>query len=114
MTGGSLAADWGRSGSDRGGVAGGLSSRAMTGMSGDRGGVAGGLSSRAMAGMSNLSAMAMGVGVGVNPFGGPALAANPFAGGSLGGGSMSGGGGGGSDRYDAYTLKNPLLGARRY
>ena len=95
MTGGSLAADWGRSGSDRGGVAGGLSSRAMTGMSGE-------------------SAMAMGVGVGVNPFGGPALAANPFAGGSLGGGSMSGGGGGGSDRYDAYTLKNPLLGARRY
>jgi hypothetical protein len=65
-----------------------------------------------MSGMSNLSAMAMGVGVGVNPFS-AAISSNPFAGGSMASGSL-GGSGAGADRYDAYTLKNPLLGTRRY
>jgi len=88
-TSGGLAADWSRSA-----------------MSGDRSGAAG-LSSRSISGMGGMSAM--GLGVGVSPFGGGAL---PCASGSMSGGSM--GGGGGADRYDAYTLKNSVLGTRRY
>lgn len=90
-TGGSLAADWGRSA-----------------LSGDRGGMAG----RSMSSLAGMSAMGMGVSV-TTPFGTGIASSIPFGGSSgMAGGSMSGSGVG--DRYDAYTLKNPLLGTRRY